>query len=237
MVRVIHSLFLRWRAIMAYISILGMGTSLAACGGSSREPPAVVDTPAVEQVQPPGATAAPLPEVQEPDEPPQVTEEVEPPEAIDIVETSEVSDAYQEPVGGDIDACTLVTKDEVEAVLGMPVGELVSENYDGLYLCTYELGEDASVDISVTAHDDEEGAAYWFQWSTDSEADEVTGYGPVEISGFGYPAYEFYLIINIVVLIGRYELTIDVIDYLSRDRDAEFKLARELVEIALSGMP
>lgn len=236
--KVVHLHLSRPSAILACILVIGFGVFMAACGGSGGEQKVAVDTPSVEGVQAPASTT-PLSEAQQPVETPEAAGDIELPEATDVIETSEDADEQEEPGSSEmIDACSLVTKDEVEAVLGIPVGEPVREDYDGLSICTYDLGEDASVDISVIEHsDEEEAAAFWFQFQKDTDPDEITGYGPVEVSELGYPAYEFYPINNIVVFVGRYELSIDVIDYYNRDQEIEFQRARELVEIALSRMP
>lgn len=220
--KMIHLRLPLWRVIMAGILALGIGVFTASCAGSG-EPPAAVDAPAVEEAPAPAADT-PLPEDQDLVEHPEVADDIEPPEA---------AEQPDEPASSEmIDACSLVTKEEVEAALGMPVGETIRDTMPFYSECTYKAGEWDYVELVLYDYDDEESAASFFHtfFGPDDEK-------PEEFSVSGYPAYENYPLVNIMVLIGQYELRINISDSNLRDQEAEFQKAKELAEIALSRMP
>lgn len=135
--------------------------------------------------------------------------------------------AKPEVSAGGVDACALVTQEEAEAALGKPVGEPQRADTPPLYSCTYEAAGFDNVSIIVVEYDDEQQAADAFQMAIDINDYE-------ESSGIGERAYRS-LIIDITVLTGRYELSIDVSD--SSDQEVQFQKARDLAEKALTRMP
>ncbi|HET7087862.1 MAG TPA: hypothetical protein VFL17_04365 [Anaerolineae bacterium] len=128
---------------------------------------------------------------------------------------------------GGVDTCALVIQEEAEAALGKPVGEPQRADTPPVYTCTYEADGFDNVGIIVVEYDDEQQAADAFQMAIDINDYE-------ESSGIGERAYRS-LIIDITVLTGRYELSIDVSD--SSDQEAQFQKARDLAEKALARMP
>lgn len=188
--------------------ILGIVVVLVACGGGA--PRVGEGTPAVTlQAQLPTEVAAPG-ATQEP---------------------AEVPGAGQEagvPSGSGLDACTLVTKEEAEAALGKQVDEPTQETVPMMYACTYEAADFDRVDVLVVEYNDEQEAAASFQMELDINDYE-------EISGVGDRALRPWPIMDITVLSGQYEVSIDISD--GSEAAVQLEKARNLAEKALGRLP
>jgi hypothetical protein len=133
----------------------------------------------------------------------------------------------EEPAGSGISACALVTKEEAEAAVGSPVGELIEENYPPLYGCRYASADFNYLGVSLVEYDSEEQAGEAFQMELDlNDYEEVSGIGDRALR----PA-----ITDISILQGKYELSIDVVN--DSDEEAQYEKAKELAMIALSRLP
>lgn len=128
-----------------------------------------------------------------------------------------------------IDACALLTKDEVEAVIGMPVGSPQPEESPAPFFgCRYEEdGLTQIVSIGVLAWSDVEEAEASFEFGADQ-------YPAIE--GLGDRAYNSQPIDEVTVLAGRYELSVGLY-FVSDDDEAELAMARELAATALDRLP
>jgi hypothetical protein len=133
------------------------------------------------------------------------------------------------PSSADIDACALVTQDEVESIVGMPVGAPEPEDAPPpFFSCRYEDDEILPVvKVSIIASESADDAVSLFELGADQ-------YPAVE--GLGDRAYRSQPIDEITVLAGRYELSVGLY-FVSEDDDAEFEMAREIAELVLPRLP
>jgi hypothetical protein len=129
----------------------------------------------------------------------------------------------------DIDACALVTQDEVESIVGMAVGAPEPEDAPPPFFgCRYEDDEILPVvTVGIIASESTDDAVSLFEFGADQ-------YPAVE--GLGDRAYRSQPIDEITVLAGRYELSVGLY-FVSEDDDAEFEMAREIAELVLSRLP
>ncbi len=130
----------------------------------------------------------------------------------------------------DLDVCSLVTQDEVSAVIGTQAGAAQPEDDPGLsyFGCRYEEdGITAGVNIGVWAFPDESEARSFFEFGYDE-------YPAVE--GIGDDAYRSQPLGEITVLDGRYEVDVFLF-FVSEDEDEEFEMARELAQMVLDRLP
>jgi hypothetical protein len=130
---------------------------------------------------------------------------------------------------GEIDVCALLTKEEVEAVIGMPAGAAQPEESAAPYFgCRYEEdGLSQIVSIGVLAWGDAEEAETSFEFGADQ-------YPAIE--GIGDRAYNSQPIDDVSVLSGRYELSVGLY-FVSDDDEAELAMASELAAVALDRLP
>lgn len=104
----------------------------------------------------------------------------------------------------EIDACALLTSDEVGAALGVEAPEGVPENAATmLFGCRWEAPDMQIVSITVMDYGDEGSAA-----GAVASAIETNGYP--EIMGIGDRAYDSSPFYDISVQVGRLELSVDV---------------------------
>ena len=147
------------------------------------------------------------------------------------VEDTDVSGQTTDPSGavGEIDVCALLTKEEVEAVIGMPAGSAQpEESAPPFFGCRYEEdGLSQMVSIGVLAWGDAEEAEASFEFGADQ-------YPAVE--GIGDRAYNSQPIDDLTVLAGRYELSVGLY-FVSDDDEAELAMASELAAVALDRLP
>lgn len=143
--------------------------------------------------------------------------------------TGPPSAAVDAGAGGAIDACALLTKDEVEAVIGMPVGSPQPEESPPPFSgCRYEEdGLTQIVSIGVVAWNDVDEAEASFEFGADQYA---------AVEGLGDRAYNSQPIDDVTVLAGRYELSVGLY-FVSDDDEAELEMARELAATALDRLP
>jgi hypothetical protein len=130
---------------------------------------------------------------------------------------------------GEIDVCALLTKEEVEAVIGMPAGAPQPEESPAPFFgCRYEEdGLSQIVTIGVLAWSDAEEAERSFEFGADQ-------YPAIE--GLGDRAYNSQPIDEVSVLAGRYELSVGLY-FVSEDDAAELAMALELAATALDRLP
>ncbi len=131
-------------------------------------------------------------------------------------------------VDGGIDACALITQEEAELVLGASTGSAQPDNNPPLYSCSYETSNYASVQIILVMYEDNAQALEAYQMAID-----INGYS--ELNGLGDRAYNAQPILDVDVLSGRYELSIDISD--SSDDAAQLQNAITLAEKALGRLP
>jgi len=176
---------------------------LAACGGDdgSEEPSAATVRPAAEGVA-----------TEEPDT---------------VAEPQATEEAEGEEASSGIDACSLVTKEEAEAVLGGSVGEPTREDTPPVAACTYETADFDSVSVSVLTYDDSDQAEDGFQMAID-----INDYP--EVPGLGDRAYDARPGFGLTVLMGRYELEVDVS---LEGGDTDFETAKDLAAQAVERLP
>ena len=166
-------------------------------------------------------------------EAPSATEPVSPTDAQPALPSPAETSGSSISTGGapglsQIDACTLVTKDEAEALLGVPVKEPKIEEVATLKSCAYETDTLDGVSVSVLGFRDAEQAGEAFQQMIDfNDYKEVTGIGERAIRTYPFD--------DITVLFKNFHLGVDVTN--DGDEDQQFEQARELAEKALSRMP
>jgi hypothetical protein len=153
-------------------------------------------------------------------------------EATDV-DNTDVSDqptvANGSQAVGEIDVCALLTKEEVEAVIGLPAGSAQPEESAAPFFgCRYEEdGLSQMVSIGVFAWGDAREAEASFEFGADQ-------YPAVE--GIGDRAYDSQPIDDVNVLVGRYELSVGLY-FVSDDDEAELAMASELAALALDRLP
>lgn len=140
------------------------------------------------------------------------------------------------PAGGEeLDVCTLISKDEVEDILGQTVGDPVFASMGGAGAaagltggdCRFEAtGVTPIVSVSLLAWSDEEDAESSFSLFTVAE----------EIEGIGDRAISTQPVGDIAVLKGHYELSVDLF-FVNEDDAADLEMAREIAELVVSRLP
>jgi hypothetical protein len=128
--------------------------------------------------------------------------------------------------GVSLDACQLLTRQEVEAALGKPVGEPVSEGAKETASCrwTTTSGPEGAT-ISVIVHDAPAEARAAFDTA-------VKDHGYKKVSGLGEGAYSSPMY-EVTVLARKYELAVDV----SLLADEPAPAARKLAGQAVARLP
>ena len=148
---------------------------------------------------------------------------------------SEATPAESSAGAVDLDVCSLLTQEEVEAAIGQPagapaftpLGEAFAAQGLGGGDCRFEAdGITPVVALTVLIWRDAETARSSFEFGSSSQAVEGIGDGARSTQPIG----------EISVLSGHYEVSLDIY-FASEDDDAEFEMARELVEIAVSRLP
>jgi hypothetical protein len=124
-----------------------------------------------------------------------------------------------------VDACALVTQAEAESALGAPVGEPEIGNTPPIFSCSYETAEFNVVSVIVAVYDSAEDAEDAFQLAID-----INDYP--EIEGLGERAYNGQPVLDVTVLTGSYELSVDVVG-----PDNDLQLAQDLARTALDRLP
>jgi hypothetical protein len=201
-------------ALSAALALFGL-LLLAACGGGDDEETTDTRTPAATQpaagTQSPAETASPE------------AEETATPEAEEsATPTAQVSN-------GELDPCALITKQEAEAIIGESVDDPLVTITELLASCLYSTPDFRTVNVDVLTYDNENDAESGFQLAID-----INNYPAIE--GIGDRAYDSRPIGDITVLIGKYELSVDV-GVSSSDSDADFETAKELAIQAVDRLP
>ena len=140
------------------------------------------------------------------------------------------------PAGGEeLDVCTLITKDEVEDILGQTAGDPIFSSMGGAGAsagltggdCRFEAtGVTPVVSISLLAWSDEDDAESSF--SLFNAADEVDGIGDRAVST--------QPVGDVSVLKGRYELSVDLY-FVNEDDAADLEMASEIAVLVVSRLP
>jgi hypothetical protein len=203
---------LRALAAASLLALFGL-LLLAACGGGDDEEPTGTRTPAATQTaagtQKPAETASP--EAEE----------------TATAEAEETATPAPQTSNGKIDPCALITKDEAEAVIGESVDEPLVTITEILAACLYSTPDFRTVNVDVLIYDNADDAESGFQLAVD-----INDYPAIE--GIGDRAYDSRPIGDVTVLIGKYELSVDVgVD----DADADFETAKELAAQAVDRLP
>jgi hypothetical protein len=143
--------------------------------------------------------------------------------------TLEATVAEGDEAVGEIDVCALLTNEEVEAVIGMPVGAAQPEESEAPFFgCRYEEdGLSQVVSVGVIMWADAQEAEASFEFGADQ-------YPAVE--GVGERAYNSQPIDDISVLAGRYEVSIGLY-FVSDDDEAELEMASELAVVIVGRLP
>lgn len=141
--------------------------------------------------------------------------------------------AAEEAAGdsGEIDACGLLTKEEVEAALGASVGDPVPDpSPPPFYGCSYEAPSPGFEQVSyyVIIWDDEEAALASFQQDID-----INDYP--EVSGIGDRAYDARPAFGLTVFKGKYELSLDIFSDI--EDEAEWAAIKDLAAKAVDRLP
>ena len=124
-----------------------------------------------------------------------------------------------------IDACALITQDEADAVLGAATGEPVRGDTPPVNSCAYQAEGFDSISVTVVTHTDKAEAERAFLTAID-----INDYP--EIEGLGDRAYNAQPIGDVTVLVGRYELGVDV-----SGPENDLEAAQDLAETAIGRMP
>jgi hypothetical protein len=192
---------------------LGMAIILAGCNGNP---------------SPAGKTVQPAPQTQAPTQKLQPTNTSLPNETQAPTETQGAAPTATKSTGSGINACALVTKEEAEAAVGSPVGDPVEDDYPPQYGCKYSTSSLDQVSIDLIVYDDAQQANDAFQMEIDINSYE-------EVSGIGDRALRPSPIMDITVIKGKYEMSVDVLN--DSDDEVQYEKAKELAIIALGRLP
>lgn len=134
------------------------------------------------------------------------------------------------PASVELDACELVTQDEVETAIGTAVVAGEPQQAANLYTCKYSDPEApifglAGVAVFVADNDDDAREIYDLAKSNAAEVEEVTGVGE--------EAYWDAILNTMQVVDGRYELSIDV----SSDVEDQIAAATAIAQAAIGRLP
>jgi len=141
---------------------------------------------------------------------------------------AETEEPEEEVAGGDIDPCALVTKEEVETVIGVSVTEPALEVIDPMASCYFNDPETPifhTVSVNVLTFEDEDQAGDVFEFGSEN-FETVTGIG--EDAYWAEAPFS-----SLEILQGKYNVSIDV----SPDGWDALAIAKELAAIALARMP
>jgi hypothetical protein len=132
------------------------------------------------------------------------------------------------PAAPPVDACALLTRAEAEAALGKSTGEPIRSDVAPVFSCSYVTPDRVNnVSVNVMSYGDARQAHDSFQMAV-----KVNNYE--EISGLGDRAYKS-VVHDVVVLKGRYEVSLDVT--LPLEKDEQIAKARELAGRVLPRLP
>ena len=132
------------------------------------------------------------------------------------------------PAAPAVDACSLLTRAEAEAAIGKSTGEPVRNDVAPVYSCSYATPDRVNnVSVNVMSYGDARQAH-------DSYVMAVKVNNYEEISGLGDRAYKS-VVHDLVVLKGRYEVSLDVT--LPLEKDEQIAKARELAARVLPRLP
>lgn len=215
------------------VNILGLATAiiLAGCSGSPR-PAEKVTEPALQTQAPtqalqPTHTSLPI-ETQTPTQALQATDTMLPKETQAPTETQGAAPTVAESSSSGIKACDLVTKEEASAAVGSPVGDPVEDDYPPIYGCRYSTTGLDQVSIDLIVYEDAQQANDAFQMEIDLNNYE-------EVSGIGDRALRPSPIMDITVIKGKYEVSVDVLN--DSDDEAQYEKAKVLAILALGRLP
>lgn len=124
-----------------------------------------------------------------------------------------------------IDACALLTRDEANGVLGAATREPIRGDTPPVNSCAYRTEKFDVVSVSVITYADNAEAQNAHQTAID-----INNYP--EITGLGDRAYNAQPISDVTVLVGRYQLGVDV-----SGPENDLEIARELAETAIGRLP
>lgn len=128
----------------------------------------------------------------------------------------------------EVDACTLITREEAAAALGQPVREGVREDVSPVFACKYDAESNVeSLRVTATAFPSAQQAGEAYEMIVRSN-----DYEPV--SGIGDRAY-IPAIADLSVHKGRWELDIALV--VPGDRAARFDRAKALANTAIGRLP
>ncbi len=132
------------------------------------------------------------------------------------------------PTGGEtINACDLLTQEEVAAVLGSQPREGERSDSPPFYFCTFETEGFEQLDLSVVVFPSADDARVLYE-----EALDTNDYP--EIEGLGDRAYDSRPIGDVTAQKGKFEVGVDI---LTEDDEADFQAAIELAGKALDRLP
>jgi hypothetical protein len=140
------------------------------------------------------------------------------------VAVTEEQETNAEP-SAPIDACALLTRDEANAVLGAATREPMRGDTPPVNSCAYRTENFDVVSVSVITYADKAEAEKVHQFAID-----INKYP--EIAGLGDRAYNAQPIGDVTVLVGRYQLGVDV-----SGPENDLEVARELAETAIGRLP
>jgi hypothetical protein len=177
---------------------------LTACGGEETGPAQGTPTPAARQTQTPAGTPS--------------------------AQQTGIATATPKPPGGALDACSLLTKEEVEAALGTSVTEPEREETPQLVFCSFNDPQTpirTLVLVSIFMGKDADQAREIYRLSKSNAADAQT------VGGIGDEAFWDGILTDLQVLKGKYAIEIDV----SPDGYDALAVAKELAGKVLSRLP
>lgn len=124
----------------------------------------------------------------------------------------------------EFEPCGLVTRGELEGIIGKPVKEPESSATPVANVTYYSCASD-DIHINVEAWTSAEDAQSSFEIGTKYP----------EVEGMGHPAHNTQPVGDLDVLVGQYVLTIDL--FTNMDKAAQLEAAKQIAAIAIERLP
>lgn len=131
----------------------------------------------------------------------------------------------------ELNACDLVSEQDIEAAIGAPVGEGTPEQAANLFTCSYadpEFPAFSIAGVAVLVADNNDDAKEIYELAKSNAA------GVQEVNGVGEAAYWDDVLASMQIVDGRYEVSVDVASEEGRD---QVGAATTIAQKALAALP
>ncbi len=120
-----------------------------------------------------------------------------------------------------IDACRLLTKNEIQQQLGMAVGDGKLQTTDSQASCDWNAGDEGGLTVKV----EDFNPPVWNSFTSSGRAKPVSGLGDAAFSNVPLPG-------GLMIRQGKYEIDVGVVDF-KRSNDRNVEAATALAALVL----